>query len=343
MMHETLNSRLAKLPTPQVSLVMPLRQEEQHIAQCLESLLLTTFPVSHLELIIVDGQSTDATPQLIRSFAEKVSFPVRILENPKKIVPTAMNIGIKAAQAPYVIRLDAHTQYDQNYITQCFLLLESGIASNVGGAMRPLAQGFISHLVALATTSFAGIGNSSFHFTETEGFVDTVYLGAFVKKDLIEVGMYDEELVRNQDDELNLRLIRAGKKIFISPLILSSYTPRSSLIKLAVQYYQYGFWKVRVIQKHKYLVSLRHLAPTLLLLGLSTSLGGALFFPQNLIFFLYLPGLYIFFLIFGSLHSLFRFKDIYSLALAPVYMCLHFSYGLGFLKGLVYWYSKKKF
>lgn len=329
------------IQNPLISLVMPLRNEEQSITECLTSICKNDFPLEKTELLLIDGMSTDNTRELIKKFFFG-NLIVKVLGNPKYIVPTAMNIGIRAASAPYIIRLDAHTSYEPSYIRTCYELLRSGIASNVGGPMRPRPLGTISKVVAMATCSRFGIGNSSFHFENFEGYTETVYLGAFVKKDLEEVGLYDEELVRNQDDELNLRLSLAGKKIYLSPKIISHYHPRDSLRSLWKQYFEYGFWKVRVMQKHHILVSIRHVIPATLVLSLCLSLILGICFPDQLHIAMAIPSLYILALIVGTVVECFKKRECHITLLPIVFACLHLSYGTGFLYGCFKWVGTKR-
>ncbi|MBF0430912.1 MAG: glycosyltransferase family 2 protein [Fibrobacteria bacterium] len=320
-----------------VSILIPVLNESAYIEQCLNSILINDFPKQDMEIIIIDGGSSDDTREIISKYKwPDVSHT--LLTHKKKIVPISLNMGIQQAKGKYIIRIDAHTLYAKDYISKCAEYLDKGIADNVGGPMRPMGDKAIQKAIKYATCSKFGIGNSSFHFEHFEGFVDTVYLGAFRKEVFSEIGYFDEELVRNQDDELNFRLILNGKKIYLSPEIISYYYPRDSLQALWKQYFEYGFWKVRVIQKHKQAPSLRHFIPccfalTLTLLPLFSAFYSPAFYL--LLFFLFIYAS-------ANFHATTvgtRNQPVkISLLVGLTYFILHASYGFGFLKGFFKFY-----
>ncbi len=321
----------------ETSILIPLRNEEMHIETCLNSILRTSYSLDKLEIIIIDGLSTDNTIEKIKKFNWRTT-KYSILSNSNKTVPFALNMGIKKAAGKFIIRMDCHTIYDKNYIPNCVRLLKAGKGHNVGGPMRVRRDNPIFEAIAIATSSKFGIGNSNFHFEDFEGEVESVYLGAFNREVFDRVGLFDESLTRNQDDEFNLRIIKNGLKIFQSPDIKSLYTPRASLIKLFSQYYQYGFWKPRVIKKHKGISSYRHLVPSLFCI--IVYLNMILFIFKLSLFTLYLPIiLYLIGNVYFSLNSKRIFKST-VLLLPLVYSTLHLSYGHGFLLGLYYNFLK---
>src|ERR1043166_4540670 len=202
---------------------------------------------------------------------------VRIIDNPGFIVSKGLNAAIRAARGEIIIRIDAHTEYAPDYVRSCVATLEATGADNVGGPARTKAHAFIEKAVAAAYHSPFAVGGAKFHNVEYEGFVDTVTYGCWPRGTFEKFGLFDEELARNQDDEHNLRIARGGGKIYQSPKIKSWYRPRGSLMALFRQYMQYGYWKVRVIEKHKLPASPRHLVPgafvlTLMLLSLTSVL-----------------------------------------------------------------------
>ena len=172
-----------------------------------------------------------------------------------------LNAAIRVAQGSIIIRLDAHTKYAPDYIRQCLAVLQETGADNVGGPCIAEGKGFVSQAIAAAFHSPFAVGGARWHDLDYVGAADTVHLGCWRREVFDRIGLFDEELVRNQDDEFNLRLTRAGGKIWHSPRIKSWYRPRESLRALIRQYMQYGYWKVRVIQKHKMPASVRHLIP----------------------------------------------------------------------------------
>lgn len=257
---------------PLVSVIIPVRDEENSIVACLEAVLRQEYPARLVEILVVDGRSTDRTRALVAAIAAAdPSMCVRLLDNPGGIASTALNIGIRAARGKIIARVDGHTIIAPNYIRQCVDVLAETGADNVGGLMRPCGTGYIGTCIALATTSRFGVGNSRFHYNERGGEVETVYLGCFRRSIFERAGLFDEGLERNQDDEFNDRIVATGGKIWLSPHIRSTYFNRGSLRALWRQYYQYGYWKVRVLRRHPKALRVRHLVPAVLV----ASLGGS--------------------------------------------------------------------
>ena len=193
---------------------------------------------------------------------------IRVIDNPSRIVSTGLNAAIRMARGDIIIRLDAHTEYASDYLCACVKALERTGADNVGGPARTRANTVMQSAVAAAYHSPFAVGGAHFHDVNYQGYVDTVTYGCWPRSTFEKFGLFDEELVRNQDDEHNLRITRGGGKVYQSPKIRSWYRPRGSLIALFKQYMQYGYWKVRVIQKHKLPASIRHLVPGAFVLAL---------------------------------------------------------------------------
>jgi succinoglycan biosynthesis protein ExoA len=329
---ETFNGDRAKMEM--VTVIVPMYNEERYILDCLNAILSQDYPGS-MEVLIIDGGSTDDSRQIVHRMMGESRIPIRLLCNPKRIVPAALNIGLRAAQGDIVVRVDAHAVIEKDYVRKCVEYLQSSGADNVGGLMRPVQnETRIGQTIALATSCPFGVGTGKFHYSEREEFVDTVYLGAFRKSTLLALGGYDETFLRNQDYELNYRIRRAGGKILLTPAIKSYYYARSSLRKLLSQYFQYGFWKVRMLQKHPRSVRVRQLMPPLFVLTLL--LSGALSAISSL-------AAWVFALVVASYLSLslaFSFfiaarKGWRYLPILPViFTCLHLSWGLGFLYSL---------
>ena len=245
-----------------VSVVVACRNEARHIRSFFDSCLKQITNDISCEFLIADGVSEDGTRAVLDEY--EIAWPnVRVIDNPERIVSTGLNRAILAAQGDVVIRMDAHTEYAPDYIASCVKLLFETGADNVGGPARTHASGRMGLAIAAAFSSRFSCGGSRFHSEGYEGYVDTVPYGCWRKTTLLELGLFDTTLVRNQDDELNLRLIRKGGKIWQSPQIMSWYHPRSSLRSLFCQYFQYGFWKMAVIRKHHLPASWRHLVPGL--------------------------------------------------------------------------------
>jgi len=317
-----------------VSLVIPMFNEERFIGALLESVAAQDYPPDRLEVLVVDGDSTDRSAEIVRSFQGRVPG-LRLLRNPRRLTPTSLNLGIREARGELYLRMDSHSHMAPDYVRTCVeTLLRSG-ADNVGGLMRAVGTNRRSSAVALATGSRFGIGGSRFHYATVPQDVDTVYLGCYRLERLRNLGGYDESMLINEDDELNFRLSLAGGRIFLDPSIRSTYHPRSSFLALWRQYYRYGRWKVRLMQKHRRLTSVRHLVPAAWV-G-SVMLGCALW-PWSA-----WGG----WLLVLALGPYLLANAVFSLAIAaragwrqlpllpPTFLILHAAYGSGFLAGIV--------
>jgi glycosyltransferase involved in cell wall biosynthesis len=299
------------------------------------------------EAIIADGMSDDGTRVVLDTYSARHA-ELRVVSNPGQIVSTGLNAAIRAAHGEYVIRMDAHTSYARDYCRRCVETLQRTSADNVGGPARTWARGVQAQAVAAAYHSPFSTGGAHFHDTNFEGWVDTVPYGCWRKSTLEELGLFDEKLVRNQDDELNLRLLRAGGKIWQDPAIVSWYAPRATLSGLFGQYLQYGFWKVAVIRKHHCVASWRHLVPgtfvlvNILLLSIIT-VGAIAGTRQALVesaaLWLAILIAYVVATMVASLVAALRAGRWRTLPYLPVvFAAYHFSFGLGFLAGLI-WFA----
>jgi glycosyltransferase involved in cell wall biosynthesis len=256
---------------PLVSVIIPCYNEEDTIVQVLQALADQTYPLSHLEVLVVDGLSTDRTLARIDRFAAaRPDLPLRVIANPHRIIPAAMNLGIAQARGSYLLRMDAHALPARDYVARCVELLQAGVADNVGGrwmivagAHTPLAQA-----IALAVGHPFGSGDALYRYSQRAAYVDTVPFGAFSRELFERVGGYDEALLINEDYDLNYRIRRAGGRIYFSPQITATYYARSSLSALARQYFRYGWWKVRMLYKHPASVRWRQLVPAAFVAGL---------------------------------------------------------------------------
>jgi succinoglycan biosynthesis protein ExoA len=206
--------------SPVVSIVLPCRNERDHIESCIRSILMQEPPLGGFEVIVADGMSNDSTREILERLAEENAC-LRIIDNRCGIVSTGLNEAIKAAAGKIIIRMDAHTEYAPDYVRRCIAVLEETRADNVGGPWLAKGTGLIGGAIAGAFQSSFAVGGARGHNATYEGIVDTVYLGCWPREVFDRVGLFDEELVRNQDDEFNLRLTRAGGKIWQSPRIKS--------------------------------------------------------------------------------------------------------------------------
>jgi glycosyltransferase involved in cell wall biosynthesis len=250
---------------PLVSVIVPCRNEKDHIEICIRSILAQEHQYGEFELIVADGMSDDGTRDILFRLSLQ-DGRLRVIDNPARTTPCGMNAGIRDAKGKYIAIMGAHNRYAPDYLRRSVEVLQETGASNVGGAMICDARSRLQRAIATAHHSAFSVGGARWHDVNYEGPTDTVFGGVYRREVFDRIGLFDEELVRNQDDEFNLRLARAGGKIWQSPQIKSWYTPRGSLRTLFQQYIQYGYWKVRVIQKHKLPASIRHLIPGLFLL-----------------------------------------------------------------------------
>ena len=235
---------------PAVSIIIPCRNEKDYIEACMRSILAQEPSPGGFEIIVADGMSNDGTRDVLKRLVGE-DPRLRIIDNHDRIVSAGLNAAIRAAQGKVIIRMDAHTEYASDYIRQCLAVLQETGADNVGGPWVAKGKGFVSQAIMAAFQSPFAAGGARGHDPVYVGVVDTVYLGCWPREVFDRIGLFDEELIRNQDDEFNLRLLRAGGKIWQSPQVRSWYRPRESLRSLFRQYMQYGYWKVRVIQKHR--------------------------------------------------------------------------------------------
>lgn len=317
-----------------VTVILPIRNEEKFIETTLGAVLSQDYPAEKLQVLIADGMSTDRTREIVAMLAaQNPLVDLKILDNPKQIVPTGINIALQEATGEIIVRVDGHTVIARDYVRQCVDALERSGAENVGGKMNASGSNLFAESVARATSSKFGVGSARFHYSEKEEFVDTVYMGAWQRTIFEKVGFFDEELVRNQDDEFNYRIRANGGRILLSPQIKSVYTVRSSPRALWKQYFQYGFWKVRVLQKLPRQMSARQFAPPLLVLGLLFSLLFS-FLPVPLWLAFLLPALYVFTNFLASLMTALQHGWRYLFFLPFIFGILHLSYGVGFLLGL---------
>jgi cellulose synthase/poly-beta-1,6-N-acetylglucosamine synthase-like glycosyltransferase len=313
-----------------------MRNEEAYIAKCLRSIVEQDYPKDSMEVLVVDGLSDDRSREIVEEFGEKYPF-IRLLDNPRCIVPTAMNIGIKEAAGEIIIRVDGHCRLALDYISQCVRYLEEGGVACVGGAIESIGQTPMARAISLAMSSPFGVGDAYFRHAQQqkERYVDTLAFGAYRREVFNQIGLFDEELVRNQDYDLNYRLRKAGGKILLTPVIKSHYYTRSSLRKLWSQYFQYGFWKMQMLRKHPRSVRVRQLVPPSFALVLL--LSGALSVISNLAAWVFalLVASYVGLSLAFSFSISARKGWRYLPVLPVIFACLHLSWGLGFLYSLV--------
>ena len=331
-----------------VSVVVACRNEMADIRAFVDSLLAQDTGGLQWEAILADGMSDDGTRQFLEDYC--AGHPrVRVISNPGRIVSTGLNAAIRAARGQIVLRMDMHSVYAPDYIRQCVATLEERGADNAGGPARTRAEGLRARAIAAAYRSRFSTGGARFHDEDYEGWVDTVPFGCWRKATLERLGLFDESLVRNQDDELNLRLLRAGGRIWQNPAIRCWYSPRAALGALFRQYMQYGFWKVAVIRKHRLPGSWRHLVPVAFLTGnaaliaamaIAAASGAWSWFEGTAVVWLAVAGAYLAAVLTASLAAARRCGWAILPYLPAAFVTFHVSYGLGFAAGLLQFVSK---
>lgn len=327
-----------------ISVIVPCRNEGKHIRETIRRIINQegVGQAFTLELLIIDGKSNDNSVELIREEMRK-SRCIKMIINEKKITPIAFNLGIRNSLGKYICILGAHAECEKDYLLKCLETISRVDADNVGGPWKAKGNGYIGKSIAVAFQSPFSAGGAKSHNLNYEGYVDTVW-GGFYKREVFEqIGLFDEELIRNQDDELNYRLIKNGGKIWQSPDIKYSYICRSSVKSLFFQYIQYGYWKIRIIQKHKLPASIRHLIPGTFVFMIS--LLGILSIFHNFFSNIF-KGLIIIYIsldMFISLCICTRLINFKYLPILPIiFAVFHFGYGFGFLRGVLDFVILKK-
>lgn len=245
----------------QVSVVMPIYNEEKYIDKCIQSLLMQDYPRERMEWIFVDGMSTDSTRHRLETYRQQYSDVVRLLDNPNKTASCAMNVGIATAVGRYIVRLDAHSCYAPDYISKCIYYLEETGAENVGGILQTKAEGFVGGAISKMLSSKFGVGNSQFRTGGESGYVDTVPFGAFRREVFTKYGGYDERLTRNEDNELNYRIRKNGGNVYQSQKIRLSYYCRDSIQGIARMAFQNGMWNIISMKLCPGAMGVRHFVP----------------------------------------------------------------------------------
>ena len=321
-----------------LSVICPIYNEAKYIDVCVQSILLQDYPKQQLEVLFVDGMSKDGTRDIVNNYSKQYPF-IRLLNNEKRIVPVAMNIGIKASIGDIVMRLDAHAQYPPNYFSVLVKELVRLRADNVGVAFKTDVLNKTSKTLAIreVLSNRFGVGNSTFRLGVDKVIeVDTVPFGCWKKDVFNKYGFYDERLIRNQDIELNKRIVRGGGHIFIVPDTYCTYLARETFDGLAKNNFGNGKWNILTVYYTKQFKSLsvRHFIPLLFLLSLIVpSILACFYFPIGIISLISLL-LYIFLISIISL-SLALKKKLCFLYLMKAFVILHMSYGWGSLVGII--------
>jgi glycosyltransferase involved in cell wall biosynthesis len=335
---------------PLVSIIIPCYNEQATIRLLLDAICEQTFckptqgePTTReltrlpgsLEVIIADGLSTDRTREEVAAFQQAhPELPVCLVDNPKRIIPAALNCALAAAQGQYIIRLDAHSVPAPDYVERCVEDLQAGRGDNVGGVWEIRSQGNerMQRAIAMAAAHPLGVGDARYRYTSEAGYVDTVPFGAFRRDVFTRFGQFDEGLLTNEDYEFNARLLQGGGRIWLNPRIRSTYFARSSLGALSSQYWRYGYWKWRMLRRYPKTLRWRQGLPPVFVLSLVILLLMApvwglarLLLGAELI-------LYSLILAAGALPVARRQSDLWLVLAIPLAIfTMHMSWGAGFL------------
>lgn len=318
----------------EVSVIIPVYNEEKHIEKCIQSILKQTYPMDDMEVIFVDGSSTDRTREILQQHIRENPHKIRLLDNPKQTVPYAMNIGIRNSTGKYIIRMDAHSEYPDDYISKCVLILDELGVDNVGGLAIAKGSGSVGNAFAKVLSSRFGVGNSSFRTNADSGYVDTVPFGAFRREVFSRYGLYDERLTRNQDYELNYRIRKHGGRIYLDSTIHLIYYCRDTLPGILRQSYENGKWNVITWKLCPGSMSLRHFVPLLFIVALVSLPMLSLVEPLFMWPFVGVLGIYgLIDLLEAASLATNAMQFFLLIALFPLF---HISYGCGSLAGLAF-------
>ena len=324
-----------------IKVVIPCRNELGYIGKCLDSLVHCNQTGVELHVWVVDGMSDDGTRPLISEYAARYSF-IKLVDNVRRTTPYALNIGLEPLDYDIGIILGAHAVVDKEFVRHnARVLQEHPEVGCAGGIITNVHENELSRVISNAMSSPFGVGNAYFRTGGKSGYVDTVAFGAYRREVFEKIGFFDEDLVRNQDDEFNYRVTKAGFKIYLDPKIESQYYVRGSFSKLYKQYFQYGYWKVFVNRKHATITTLRQLAPPLWMLFVSVGWVG--FFIHPVLGYSYV-GMILIYLTLAKFTAIrtagWQIPMIFKLV--ACYMILHASYGWGYLKGMFHFYILRR-
>jgi succinoglycan biosynthesis protein ExoA len=251
---------------PLVTIAMPCRDEEAYIEACIRAVQAQDWPRDRLEILVADGMSMDATREILARLAAE-DPRIQLVDNPARIQAAGLNECIRRARGEVIVRMDVHADYEPDFVRACVRVLERTGADNVGGAARPRARTFFQRCVAAALASPLGIGGSSYRKADHEGWVESVWPGAFCRGVFERIGLFDPGAVTNEDAELNQRIADAGGNVYMSREIGVHYFPRESVRALARQYFKYGQGRARTLLKHGKFLSWRPALPFLWVVG----------------------------------------------------------------------------
>ena len=330
-----------------VSIIIPCRNEEEFIRRCLDSIIAQDYPQEKLEVIVVEGMSDDGTRDILKNYVRKHKN-IRVLDNPKKITPCALNTGIKNSQGDLILWMSAHNEYENNYVSKCVKNLEKFKADAVGGIIKtiPRKDNLLGKLIAIASSHPFGVGKSIHKIgSKDPQWVDTAF-GVCYKREIFEkIGTFNEKLVRGQDMEFSLRLKKAGLKTLLSPDIVSYYYPRTEFKSFVKHNFTNGTWAILPFKYSSIMpISWRHLIPVVFVSSIIISGALSFFFLASFWLFLSIVGLYFLFNIYFSTKIFIQKRNLIYLFIMPIiFASLHIGYGLGSIWGVLKIIVSKQF
>ncbi len=325
---------------PLLSAILPIRNEARYITRSLNAVLAQDYPSDRIEIIVVDGMSDDGSREIVWSI-QALNPNVQLIDNPRLIVPTGMNAAMARARGEIFVRIDGHCEIERDYFRRCVEHLQNDGVDGVGGPVETVGETELAGIIAAAMSSRFGVGDSAFRTVKDRTMLaDTVAFPAYTRSIVERVGPYDEELVRNQDDDYNYRLRKIGAKVLLAVDVRSRYYSRDTIRSLWRQYFQYGYWKVRVMQKHPRQMQPRQFVPFLFVAALLLSLLATPFSAIGAWAFGLTGGSYIITNLATSFLVARQQNMPLSWPLPVIFSTLHVSYGLGFLIGLVKFWNR---
>jgi glycosyltransferase involved in cell wall biosynthesis len=323
-----------------VSIIIPCYNEEKTIGTVLDALANQSYPLERLEVLVIDGKSADCTCEKVIEFENcHPRLNVHLVQNPRRVIPVALNIGIAKCRGDFILRMDAHAVPAHDYVEKCVALLQADVADNVGGCWHIAISGKSARAQAIARAVGHpfGIGNALYRYAKRAAYVDTVPFGAFKRSTFNKYGLYDESLLVNEDYDLNYRIRRGGGKVYLSPDINSTYHARESLHALAKQYFRYGWWKIKMLRKYPEAIRWRQVVPPAFVAALIGTGFGSFFTPVFTLLCLGLLSSYLLMCLIVTAHVIVRRKcsPLIGVWLPIVFIAIHLTWGSGFWASLL--------